>query len=227
MKFVKQLLLALITFFYLSVFEGKAQTTEQGQSFPAGIYMTFEAVDQRKPDFVCVLDFVIRSEYEQNSRPGHLYRVERIDNCITNRQLSKMIAYSSGEQIYFQGKFIDQELGFFSSKHTGKYLPFYYPKGMTAQQNAMIFGLGLALGGGIIPFVIAKSVVLSLNEPGNAATDLPVYFFDLENRQTYPLNNKTFMSLLGLYPDLLQEYEHMDKDEITLEHYFDFLQRMN
>lgn len=195
------------------------------QGFPAGVYMSFEAVEKRQPDIKCELEVLTRSRSEINFTPGHFHVLRMVDKCLSNKQFKKLVAYSTGERIYFRGAFIDQEYGFFGSSATGKYLPFFYPHGVSSEHDALLFAV--ALGGGIIPAIIAYSVVLALEEPGNASADVPVYFFDLENKQTYPLNNTTFLSLLRLYPDLLTEYESMDKTEMKIETYFNFMQRMN
>jgi len=217
-----------LSLLFCSILSGQSllgQTSQHGQPFPRGVYMSFEAVDKRKPDFDCTLDVITRTRMEHNSRPGHLFRIERTDNCLTYKQAQKMVAYSSGERIYFRGSFIDQEYGFFESSYTGKYLPFFYTQGAPSDQDAILFAI--ALGGGLIPALIALAVVESIKEPGNAAENLPIYFFDLENKQTYPLNNMTFNALLRLYPELKAEYEAMDKTDIKVETYLDFLQRMH
>lgn len=203
----------------------KAQVNQHGKAFPPGVYMTFEAVENRRPDFDCTLDVITRDQAEINLNPGHFHLVRRIDQCLTKAQVKKMVAYSSAGKIYFRGAFIDQEFGFFGSSYSGKYLPFLYPNGMSAEQEAMLAAVGLV--GGLLPLLLAYPVVSAINETGNNTSDVPVYFFDLENKQTYPLNNTTFMSILRLYPNLLAEYEAMDKTDIKIETYFDFMQRMN
>lgn len=216
---------ALVLLFLVSGrFAVKAQTSHPAQAFPPGVYMSFEAVEKRRPDFDCTLDVITRSQPEINLTPGHFHVIRRIDNCLTKAQVKKMVAYSSAGKIYFRGAFIDQEFGFFGSSYSGKYLPFYYPNGMSTEQEAMLAAVGLF--GGLIPMLLAYPVVSAIKEPGNNTSDVPIYFFDLEHKQTYPLNNTTFMSILRLYPDLLAEYEAMDKTDIKIETYFDFMQRM-
>ncbi len=217
-----------LLFFHISLISGQklcAQTTVGPRPFPPGVYMSFEAIENRRPDFDCTLDVSTRSTQEIYLMPGHFHLIHKIDNCLTNKQFKKMVAYSSAGKIYFRGAFIDQEYGFFGSSATGKYLPFFYPNGMSTEQEAMLSAV--ALVGGLIPLLLAYPIVSALGENGNANTNVPIYFFDLENKQTYPLNNTTFMSLMRLYPDLLAEYEALDKKDIKIETYLDFLERMN
>jgi len=213
--------LASCLFFVLgSSFQLRAQTVRYGQPFPAGVYMTYEAVNQRQPEFKCELDVSTRSEVQLNNFGGHFHDLHQVDKCLTYRQFKKLVAYSDGESMYFRGSFIDQESGFFKSKNTGKYLPFYHY--LQPQTQGII-----VITGGVLSSILITAALNALLEVDNNESQLPVYFLDMETWQTYPLNNTTFLSLLRQYPDLLAEYEDADKSTFTLDDYFAFMQRMN
>jgi|GEM_PF-4886012 len=203
-----------------TAFQLRAQSAKHGQPFPAGVYLTYDAVNQRKPDLKCELDVSTRSTVQLNNFGGHFHDLHQVDKCLSYRQFKKLVAYSDGETIYFRGAFIDQESGFFGSKNTGKYLPFYHY--LQPQTQGII-----VITGGVLSSILITAALNALIEVGNNESQLPVHFLDMETLQTYPLNNTTLLSLLRQYPDLLAEYEDADKSTFTLDDYFAYLQRMN
>lgn len=186
-------------------------------TLPKGVYMTLEEIRSVAPSQVVDLTLTKRKISDIKMSGGNDYRLESEDKAVSKRAIKrKMLAYSTGEQLFVNGLKYGLYLHYCRALSVGRYIAFrgslYRNKSkqneqLSAPNYAYLFG---GIGGGI--------------RGAQLATIRLLYVIDTETGESYQVSDGLMRVLLQNYEELLNSYSKESHfDELTFVKYLKLL----
>ena len=181
----------------------------QIETYPKGIYMSFQEVKEKKPSENYIVELEKRSKGKIKMNGGNDYQLNPVNNNVKKKVLKREVyAYSDGNDLFLNS--LKHELQFWYSKVEGEndnYFIFNAGTPMNLKRYGMESSdISYMFGGIIAGFSAAKRALIRLP-----------YIMDKNTQDVILVSEKNIRELMGESTDLIAEYEkETEKNNIEI-----------